>query len=147
MIDLAATRGYTLLSAQLEPAAFIRRKADRYARAARAAGHSTPLNNITVARYVYLADSRKEAMDDLRPDITYELGAISDAFARWMADRGQSIAGYATAFGERKQTPGSPRPVVAASKPAPFSEATRIAPVLGDATVVVQEPTRLVAAR
>jgi alkanesulfonate monooxygenase SsuD/methylene tetrahydromethanopterin reductase-like flavin-dependent oxidoreductase (luciferase family) len=74
MIDLAAARGYTLLSAQLEPAAFIRRKADRYARAARAAGHPAPLNNITVARYVYLADSRKEAMDDLRSDITFELG-------------------------------------------------------------------------
>jgi limonene 1,2-monooxygenase len=74
MIDLAGARGYTLLSAQLEPAPFIRRKADRYARAARAAGHKAPLNNITVARYVYLADSRREAMDDLRPAITYELG-------------------------------------------------------------------------
>ena len=74
MIDLAGSRGYTLLSAQLEPAAFIRKKADRYARAAKAAGRATPLNNITVARYVYLADSRREAMDDLRPVITYELG-------------------------------------------------------------------------
>jgi alkanesulfonate monooxygenase SsuD/methylene tetrahydromethanopterin reductase-like flavin-dependent oxidoreductase (luciferase family) len=27
-----------------------------------------------VARYVYLADSRREAMDDLRADINYELG-------------------------------------------------------------------------
>ena len=27
-----------------------------------------------MARYVYLADSRREAMDDLRPAITYELG-------------------------------------------------------------------------
>jgi alkanesulfonate monooxygenase SsuD/methylene tetrahydromethanopterin reductase-like flavin-dependent oxidoreductase (luciferase family) len=74
MIELAGARGYTLLSAQLEPAAFIRRKADRYARAANAAGRATPLENITVARYVYLADSRAEAMDDLRPAINYELG-------------------------------------------------------------------------
>jgi limonene 1,2-monooxygenase len=74
MIELAGGRGYTLLSAQLEPAAFIRRKADRYARAAKTAGHKTPLDNITVARYVYLADSREEAMNDLRPAITYELG-------------------------------------------------------------------------
>ena len=58
MIDLAAARGYTLLSAQLEPAAFLRRKADRYARAAKAAGRKRPLENITAARYVYLADSR-----------------------------------------------------------------------------------------
>ena len=74
MIELAGQRGYTLLSAQLEPAAFIRSKADRYARAARAAGRERPLDNITVARYVYLADSRREAMDDLRPFITHELG-------------------------------------------------------------------------
>jgi limonene 1,2-monooxygenase len=74
MIDLAGARGYTLLSAQLEPAAFLRRKADRYAHAAKAAGRARPLENITAARYVYLADSRREAMDDLRPNITYELG-------------------------------------------------------------------------
>jgi alkanesulfonate monooxygenase SsuD/methylene tetrahydromethanopterin reductase-like flavin-dependent oxidoreductase (luciferase family) len=73
MIELAGSRGYTLLSAQLEPAPFLRKKADRYARAAKAAGRSTPLNNITAARYVYIADSRREAMDDLRPFITHEL--------------------------------------------------------------------------
>jgi limonene 1,2-monooxygenase len=74
MIDLAGGRGYTLLSAQLEPAPFVRRRADRYARAAQAAGRSAPLRNITVARYIWLADSRREAMNDLRPAITYELG-------------------------------------------------------------------------
>jgi len=74
MIELAGSRGYTLLSAQLEPAAFLRRKADRYARAAKVAGRARPLDNITAARYVYLADSREEAMNDLRPAITYELG-------------------------------------------------------------------------
>jgi alkanesulfonate monooxygenase SsuD/methylene tetrahydromethanopterin reductase-like flavin-dependent oxidoreductase (luciferase family) len=74
MIDLCGVRGYTQLMAQLEPAGSIRRKADRYARAAKAAGRSTPLSNITVARYVYLADSRRQAMDDLRADINYELG-------------------------------------------------------------------------
>jgi alkanesulfonate monooxygenase SsuD/methylene tetrahydromethanopterin reductase-like flavin-dependent oxidoreductase (luciferase family) len=74
MIDIAGARGYTQLMAQLEPAGSIRRKGDRYARAAKAAGRDTPLRNITVARYVYLADSRREAMDDLRADINYELG-------------------------------------------------------------------------
>src|SRR5580658_5052011 len=74
MIDLAGARGYTLLRAQLEPAGSIRDKANRYARAAKAAGRNTPLNEVTVARYVYLADSRREAMDDLRADINYELG-------------------------------------------------------------------------
>ena len=74
MIDLAGARGYTLLAAQLEPAPFIRKKADRYARAALAAGRARPLDGLTVARYVHLADSRREAMDDLRPFITHELG-------------------------------------------------------------------------
>jgi limonene 1,2-monooxygenase len=74
MIDIAGTRGYTQLMAQLEPASSIRKKADRYASAGKAAGHKVPLNKITVARYVYLADSRREAMDDLRADINYELG-------------------------------------------------------------------------
>ena len=74
MIELAGQRGYTLLGAQLEPAALIRKKADRYARAAKAAGRTRPLEQITVARYVHLADSQREAMDDLRPAITYELG-------------------------------------------------------------------------
>src|SRR3984885_2629802 len=74
MIELAGARGYTLLTAQLEPAASIRKKADIYARAAKAAGRTTPLQHVTAARYVYLADSRREAMDDLRDDINYELG-------------------------------------------------------------------------
>src|ERR1700729_1345417 len=47
------------LRAQLEPAGSIRDKANRYARAAKAAGRKTPLNDVTVARYVYLADSRR----------------------------------------------------------------------------------------
>jgi alkanesulfonate monooxygenase SsuD/methylene tetrahydromethanopterin reductase-like flavin-dependent oxidoreductase (luciferase family) len=74
MIELSGARGYTLLHAQLEPAWSIRKKADTYARAAKAAGRATPLNDLTVARYVYLANSRREAMDDLRADINYELG-------------------------------------------------------------------------
>jgi limonene 1,2-monooxygenase len=74
MIDLAGARGYTLLSAQIESAGSIRKKADRYARAAKAAGRTMPLSNLTVARYIYLTDSRREAMDDLRPAFTYELG-------------------------------------------------------------------------
>jgi alkanesulfonate monooxygenase SsuD/methylene tetrahydromethanopterin reductase-like flavin-dependent oxidoreductase (luciferase family) len=74
MIELAASRGYTLLSAQLEPAQFLKKRAERYASAAMAAGHARPLANITVARYVYLADSKKQAMDDLRDSVNYELG-------------------------------------------------------------------------
>jgi alkanesulfonate monooxygenase SsuD/methylene tetrahydromethanopterin reductase-like flavin-dependent oxidoreductase (luciferase family) len=74
MIEIAASRGYTLLSAQLEPAAFLKKRAERYAQFAKAAGQTAPLANITVARYVYLADSKKQAMDDLRDAVNYELG-------------------------------------------------------------------------
>jgi len=74
MIDFAGARGYTMLRAQLEPAHSIRKVADRYMQAARAAGRAAPLGKFAVARYVYLADSRREAMDDLRADINGELG-------------------------------------------------------------------------
>jgi alkanesulfonate monooxygenase SsuD/methylene tetrahydromethanopterin reductase-like flavin-dependent oxidoreductase (luciferase family) len=74
MIELAGARGYTLLASQLEPASAVRRKADIYARAARTAGRARPLDMITVARYVHIAASRREAMEDLRPFITHELG-------------------------------------------------------------------------
>src|SRR5487761_1032110 len=73
MIELAGRRGTTRLHAQLEPPGSVRKKADQYLRAANAAGRKLPLNNLTVARYVYLADSRRQAMDDLRADINYEL--------------------------------------------------------------------------
>ncbi|MGB6537386.1 MAG: LLM class flavin-dependent oxidoreductase [Xanthobacteraceae bacterium] len=73
-IDMAGARGYTLLRAQLEPPGSIRQKSDRYVRAAKAAARPNPLANVTVARYIYLTDSRREAMDDLRPAINYELG-------------------------------------------------------------------------
>jgi alkanesulfonate monooxygenase SsuD/methylene tetrahydromethanopterin reductase-like flavin-dependent oxidoreductase (luciferase family) len=73
MIDLAGARGYTLLAAQIDSAGWVRKKADRYARAAKAAGHAVPLNNLTVARYVYLADSRRQALDDLRAAFNNEL--------------------------------------------------------------------------
>ncbi len=73
MIELAAARGYTLLMAQLEPAGSMRKKADRYARAARVAGHDAPLRNITVARYVYLADPAAKPWTICAPTSTTSL--------------------------------------------------------------------------
>src|ERR1700735_4190623 len=46
MMEIAATRGYTQLMAQLEPASSVRRKGNHYARAAKAAGNKVPLKNI-----------------------------------------------------------------------------------------------------
>ncbi|MFN3892607.1 MAG: LLM class flavin-dependent oxidoreductase [Beijerinckiaceae bacterium] len=74
MIRIAGSRGYTLLSAYLEPAHMLRAKADRYSEAARAAGVDNPRANIAASRLVYLSNSRKQAMNDLRADIDNELG-------------------------------------------------------------------------
>ncbi len=74
MIDLAGARGYTLLRAQLEPAGSSARRRIAMRAPPRRPAARRRCNNVTVARYVYLADSRREAMDDLRADINYELG-------------------------------------------------------------------------
>jgi limonene 1,2-monooxygenase len=72
MVRIAAERGYTQLFAFLESAERIRTKAARYADFARAAGRTAPLRNITVARLVYIADSRQQGIEDLRAAVTYE---------------------------------------------------------------------------
>jgi alkanesulfonate monooxygenase SsuD/methylene tetrahydromethanopterin reductase-like flavin-dependent oxidoreductase (luciferase family) len=102
MIELAAARGYTMLRAQFEPAGSLRKAADRYARAANAAGQPAPLGKFAVARYVYVADSRREAMDDLRTDINYELGfQMKRGFIRVMKQNfGIAIKGDVTNFDE-----------------------------------------------
>jgi len=106
MINIAATRGYTLLSAQLEPAASIRKRADRYLSAAIAAGRSAPLRNLAVARYVYIADSRREAMDDLRPAFNHELGfQMKRGLLRLLkSSHGLSIPGDEVTFDQMAET-------------------------------------------
>ncbi|MFM9972187.1 MAG: LLM class flavin-dependent oxidoreductase [Burkholderiales bacterium] len=72
-IAMAGSRGYISLSAYLETAASIKKRGDVYSAAAKAAGHKDPLKNLTVARLIYLSDSEKEAADDLRDQINYEM--------------------------------------------------------------------------
>lgn len=74
MIRIAGARGYTLLSAYLEPAHMLRAKAERYSEAARAAGVENPRANIAASRLVYLSHNRRQAIEDLRADINNELG-------------------------------------------------------------------------
>lgn len=73
MIRISGERGYTLLSAFLEAPERLRKKATIYAGAALAAGRASPLRNITASRIVYVADSREQALEDLRPSVTYEV--------------------------------------------------------------------------
>lgn len=71
-IELAAQRGWTLISAHEAPAV-LKAKTDKYLRAALAADHATPLRQVTNARFIYLANSKKEAMADMREAVDYEM--------------------------------------------------------------------------
>ena len=72
-VELAAQRGWTLLGTGYELPSAIRKRADMYARAALAAGRKQPLEKISVACFVYVADSVEQAMDDLRPGVSLEM--------------------------------------------------------------------------
>ena len=72
MIKLSAERGYIQLSAFLEPTESVRKKGEKYARYALAAGKKSPKRNISVSRIIYLADSEQDAIDDLRASVAYE---------------------------------------------------------------------------
>lgn len=78
MIKMSAERGYTLLSAFLESADRLRPKADMYQSYAQAAGIANARKNITVSRVVYVADSYEEALEDLRPSVTHEIGVQAE---------------------------------------------------------------------
>ena len=72
MIKIAGERGYTLISAFLEPTDLLRIKGEKYARAGLDAGRESPRRNIAASRIVYITDSKTEAIEDLRPAVTYE---------------------------------------------------------------------------
>ncbi len=74
MLRTAGERGYTLLSAFLEPAPRLEAKGEKYARAGRAAGRASPLRDIAASRLVYIAGSERQAIEDLRPFVTHEVG-------------------------------------------------------------------------
>jgi limonene 1,2-monooxygenase len=74
MIALAAQRGWTLLTAFLEPAPRIREKAELYAAAARAAGRVDRRENLVASRIVYVAESRRQAIEEMRAAVAYEVG-------------------------------------------------------------------------
>ena len=73
MLKLAGANGWTILSAFLEPNHMLRKKADIYCEAAEAAGRKNARANVAVSRLIYIADSKDEAMDDMREEATYEL--------------------------------------------------------------------------
>lgn len=74
VIKLSAERGYTLVTAFIEPTDRVRGKADQYVKFADAAGIEGARRNITASRIVYVADSHEQALNDLRSAVTYEVG-------------------------------------------------------------------------
>ena len=78
MLRIAAERGYILLSAFLESAERLRKKADLYALTALEAGQISPRNNITASRIVYVANTEREAIEELRPAVTHEIGVQAE---------------------------------------------------------------------
>jgi limonene 1,2-monooxygenase len=73
MLRLSAERGYALLTTFQETPERIRSKTERYVKYASACGQRDPLQNITTSRLVYIADSRREAIEDLREGVAYEV--------------------------------------------------------------------------
>ena len=74
MLKMAGENGWTILSAFLEPNHMLRKKADLYCEAGKAAGREDPRRNVAVSRLIYIAGSKDEAMDDMRAEVSYELG-------------------------------------------------------------------------
>ncbi|MCW5774218.1 MAG: LLM class flavin-dependent oxidoreductase, partial [Rhodospirillaceae bacterium] len=72
MIALAAQKGWTLLTAFLEPASHVVAKAAKYEAAARAAGRP-PRGGVAVSRIVYIADSQRQAIEEMRAAVAYEV--------------------------------------------------------------------------
>ena len=72
-IEMAGARGYTLLTAH-EPPKNLRRKVDAYLRGAKLAGRKDAIRSICNARFVYVADSKAQAIEDLRSAVSFELG-------------------------------------------------------------------------
>lgn len=78
MVKYAAERGYTLLSAFIEPAKSLRAKSEVYVTAAHAAGRVHPRRQITASRIVYVAKSRAQAIEDLRDAVAFEVSVQAE---------------------------------------------------------------------
>ncbi len=74
MLRLAARRGYTAMFAFVESAQRIKEKISIYVTEATAHGIVDPIANVAVARCVYIADSKQQAIEDMREAVAIEVG-------------------------------------------------------------------------
>lgn len=72
-VDMAGREGYTLFSSHFEGAAQFKRKSEQFMTAAKAAGREPDLSKVTMIRQIYITDSVREAMEDLREGAEHEL--------------------------------------------------------------------------
>jgi limonene 1,2-monooxygenase len=72
-IQMAGSEGYTLLCSHYDSAPSLQKKAQMLKEAAQAAGRVPDRRKITLVRQIYIADSVKEAMDDLREGANHEI--------------------------------------------------------------------------
>ncbi len=72
-LTLAGERGYTVLAAGFDDVSVVRHKAEFYGHGAKTAGLAAPREKLTVARFIYVAGSKQEALDDLRPAVSAEM--------------------------------------------------------------------------
>lgn len=88
MLARAARNGWTLLTAFLEPVPHIREKSEKYAAAARAAGRASPRRAIVGSRIVYVADTRRQAIEEMRAAVAYEVSVQAQrGFLRMLKQR------------------------------------------------------------
>jgi alkanesulfonate monooxygenase SsuD/methylene tetrahydromethanopterin reductase-like flavin-dependent oxidoreductase (luciferase family) len=73
MIRMAALHGWTVMTTFLEPASRVRQKGDQLVAAAKDVGGIASRRNLVAARIVHIAESREQALKELREGVTFEI--------------------------------------------------------------------------
>jgi limonene 1,2-monooxygenase len=73
MLKRMAENGWTLVTAFLEPDARVKNKADKYVALARAPGRANARRNVVASRIVWVANSRRQAIEEMRAHVAFEV--------------------------------------------------------------------------
>ncbi|HKS19713.1 MAG TPA: LLM class flavin-dependent oxidoreductase [Bradyrhizobium sp.] len=88
LIKMAAERGYTVLSAFIEPPARVRSRSQEYFEALRNAGRDVDSSNLTASRIVYISDSKQQAIEEMRSAVAFEVSVQADrGFLRLLKEK------------------------------------------------------------
>ncbi len=78
VIKLSAERGYRMVTAFLDGTERVRAKAEKYENYAKAAGVQDARKNFLASRIVYVADSVEQALEEMRPSVTFEISVQAE---------------------------------------------------------------------